>query len=131
MYIHKNTNKREWKQKRFIKFYHINLSFLKKKKNSTQTFFKKNENKRPQPLFQRVVRQKDIFRIYLSTGIHKRSPYVENVTLFTVKPWPQWRWDEKWIWYHICCWWLFDQWDPSTAILMEEVCGLQGGYVEK
>ena len=34
-------------------------------------------------------------------------------------------WVEKFIsWCHISCWGLFDQWDPSTATLMEEVCGL-------
>ena len=32
-------------------------------------------------------------------------------------------WTKKFIWWrHISCWWLFDQWDPSTATPMEGVC---------
>ena len=28
-------------------------------------------------------------------------------------------------WYHICCWWLFNLWDPSSATPMEQMCELQ------
>ena len=36
-------------------------------------------------------------------------------------------WAEKFIWLcNIYCWWLFDQWDPSTATPIKEMYGPQG-----
>ena len=39
-------------------------------------------------------------------------------------------WKFKW-WHPICRWWLYDQWEPSTAKLIEEICWPQWGWCWK
>ena len=53
------------------------------------------------------------------------SPILGNIYLLI-----QW-WAEKFILWCYIYWWLFVQWDPSTAILVEEVCGPQIGLCWK